>query len=829
MNTSTQRLHRTRLSAPRSGETWWLSSPDSTPIPAEVPGSVHPDLLAAGALEDPYYRDNERLQFWIGETDWTYHRAFTVTEAMVSAARVLLRCHGLDTLATIRINGSAVGSADNMFRTWEFDVKPYLLAGENRIEITLAAPMPYLREAERENGVCYAWSVGDHRLNSGAWIRKSPCNFGWDWGPKLVTSGIWRDIDLVAFSEARLTDIAFTQDHTQAGRVLLTIHGQAEVVGSSVLNVAVDLMLDDIPVAGARAALVDGAWSCTLEVEDPQLWWINGLGGQPLYTVHTRLMVGDTEIDSDQRHIGLRVLRLERQPDTWGESFTFSINGVPFFAKGANWIPADSFPARLSEADYEGLIASAAEAHMNMLRVWGGGIYESDAFYDLCDRYGIAVWQDFMFACGTYPADNDAFMENVRAEAEDNVRRLRHHAALALWCGNNEIEQGLVATARTETTMSWDDYSRLFDALLPSITRALDPQRDYWPGSPHSPCDDREFWFNPTCGDTHLWGVWHAKEPLEWYRLSGHRFVSEFGFQSFPEPSIIRTFTLPEDRALESPVMTYHQRSGIGNTTIMYYMRDWFREPTTFEAAVWMSQILQGFFMKYAIEHWRRSMPQTMGTLYWQLNDLWPAPSWSSLDYRGNWKALHYMAKRFYAPLLISAVEDAQQRTMTVYVTNDHLHPVSGTVTAVLMTPQGDTLHTWEMAIEAAANASTQAAVVDCAPYDSGHAILWLALRVGGEVVSRDVAIFARFKDLDLPAPAIQLTETGRDDEGVTLALRSDVPALWVWLEHPEHPVRFSDNFFHLMPGDVYTVRAPAGTDAAAVRVWTLTDTYAGL
>ena len=498
---------------------WVLHGPvPYDPVPAQVPGCVHLDLMAAGLLQDLNFRDREKDQNFIGETDWRYRRSFEATPDLLAHDRVLLRCAGLDTLAAIRINDAVIGTADNMFRTWEYDVSPFLQPGGNTIEVIFSAPMPWLRQNEAEKGLLYAWSIGEHRLNAGAWLRKEPCNFGWDWGPTTVTSGIWRTIELVGFGMARLDDVRVLQDHPTPGRVTLTIAGAVERVGAGDLMASVTLSLHGQAVATATVAVQDGHFTADLLVADPALWWTNGLGAQPLYTVSVRLRRGETELDSWARRIGLRTLTLERNPDAWGESFTFAINGVPFFAKGANWIPMDPFSARIRRAQYEPILQAAADAHMNMLRVWGGGIYEDDDFFDLCDELGIAVWQDFMFACGTYPATDAAFMANVAAEARDNVRRLRHHASLALWCGNNELEQGLVGPGWTEKTMTWADYGKLFDELLPDIVREEDPQRPYWPCSPHTPVGDRANFNDPTSGDAHLWGVWHGKLPAEWYR-----------------------------------------------------------------------------------------------------------------------------------------------------------------------------------------------------------------------------------------------------------------------------------------------------------------------
>lgn len=810
---------------------WTLHGPPPyDALPAAVPGCVHLDLEAAGLLPDLNYRDNERAQMFIGETNWAYRRAFDLPDDLLAHERVLLRCAGLDTLATIRVNDAVIGTADNMFRAWEFDVKPHLRPGDNVIEVAFAAPMPYLRRMEAEKGVLYAWSIGDHRLNAAAWLRKEPCNFGWDWGPKTVTSGIWRPIELVAFGTVRLGDVRVLQDHSAPGRVTLTIEGAVERLNDAPLTAEIAIGLNGEQVAETRAAVDGERFSAAVTLDAPQLWWTNGLGGQPLYTVQVRLTAADAELDTWTRRIGLRTLTFERRADAWGESFEFAINGVPFFAKGADWIPADPFSARVGRAHYEPLLRTAADAHMNMLRAWGGGVYEDDAFFDLCDELGLAVWQDFIFSCSTYPATDDAFMANVEAEARDNIRRLRHHPSLALWCGNNELEQGLVAPEWTATTMSWADYGRLFDDLLPRVAREEDPQRPYWPASPHTPVGDRADFNDPASGDAHLWGVWHGRLPVETYRANFHRFISEFGFQSFPEPHVVNAYTLPEDRNLTSYVMEYHQRSGIGNATIMHYLLAWFRMPTSTWGMIWSSQILQAEIIKYAIEHWRRNMPRTMGALYWQLNDIWPGPSWSSLDVQGRWKALHYAARRFFSPLLVSGAEDRERGTIDVAITSDRLEPAAGEVRWTVTTTYGERLAEGAQAVEIAPNSVTHALTLDCAAQiaqaGARRLLVWLELSMNGETVSDNLVTFAPPKHLDLPGPAVRLDVQPRGDGAWEVTLATDQPALWVWLEHEQRPIRASDNFFHLAPGAVrhVVVEGTAGLLPELLRVHSIVD-----
>ena len=426
-------------------------------IPATVPGCVHTDLLAAKEIPDPFYGDNELQVRWVEEADWRYRRTFSVTEDFLQRKQVLLHCAGLDTLATVWLNGRVIGGSDNMFRSWEFDVKEHLQPGENEIEILFASALRIGQEKLAEHYI-HSWSTDSHKLPGGNYVRKAAYHFGWDWGPKLVTCGIWRDIELLAF-DSRLADVHVTQDHSQAGQVMLRAQVQIETAGSQGLSVACAVAYAEEPVIAQETPLAGDMVTVELPVIAPQLWWPNGLGEQPLYNVEVRLLDAQgATLDRWQKRTGLRTVELDRHEDEWGESFQFRVNGVPFFAKGANWIPADNFVTRLSEAHYRQLLEDAAAANMNMLRVWGGGIYEQDCFYDLCDELGICIWQDFMFACATYPTFDDGFMATVEQEAIDNIRRLRHHACLALWCGNNELEQGLVSETWTQISMSLEDY-----------------------------------------------------------------------------------------------------------------------------------------------------------------------------------------------------------------------------------------------------------------------------------------------------------------------------------------------------------------------------------
>ena len=804
-------------------------------FPAQVPGCVHTDLLAAGKIEEPFYRDNEDRLQWVGETDWRYTRVIDVPASLLAHARVLLRCEGLDTLATIILNGTEIGRTDNMFRTWEFEVKNILRAGENTIEVRFDSPLPYIKARQQERKIG-EWS-GPREVNGRAWVRKQPCNFGWDWGPRLITCGIWRPMHVLAFDHARLTDVQVTQEHQPSGAVELTVTATADIINATPLTAAVTVSLDGKTVAETRVPLAGQSATAQLTVTQPQLWWPNGLGAQPLYEVQVTLLAdGNLPCDTVTRRIGLRTLRLDRHPDQWGESFQFVVNGVPFFAKGANWIPSDAFVTRVTREHYRDLLTSAAQANMNMLRSWGGGIYEPDDFFELCDELGLCVWQDFIFSCAAYPAFDEAFMRNVRVEAEENVRRLRHHPSLALWCGNNELEMFFRAKDCSQGQMSEEEYDSLFDVLLAEVVHEFDSARDYWPCSPHTPVGDRYNFNDPASGDAHLWDVWHGRKPFEWYRTCEHRFNSEFGFQSFPEPKTTYGYTLPQDRNVTTYVMEHHQRSGIGNAVIMQYMLDWYRLPGSFEMTLWLSQVLQGMAIKYAVEHWRRAMPRGMGTLYWQLNDNWPVASWSSIDYHGRWKALHYMAKNFYAPLLISGVEDLTAGTVEIHVTSDRRDACAGDARWTLTDIAGKEIAGGERAVQIPALGNSLVETLDLQRYlqefGPRNLLLWLELTVASEPVSTNLVLFARPKHIELADPHITTTVTGTNKEDFVITLTAESPALWAWLELDGVDAGCSDNFFHLRPGvPVEVTLSPAAALSREevekrLRVHSLIDTY---
>jgi len=802
-------------------------------VPATVPGCVHLDLIAAGKLPDLFWRDNEDQYHWVAQRDWQYARDVTVDASLLASERIWLRCDGLDTLAEVTINGIAVLGADNMFRTWEVDAKAALKLGRNRIVVTFRSPLPVMAAGQKKRHL-HAWNLFRPEYAGNGWVRKMACSFGWDWGPMAAGCGIWRGIALIAADGARLGPVRLRQRHHDGG-VDLAVEATVERSSGAGWRLRATAEIDDRVVARLEA---DAATPLTLAIADPQLWWPNGMGAQALYRITVELIRADGAIvDRWSRSTGLRTIAVVREKDAWGESFAFACNGVQMFAKGTNWIPADIFVPRLRRADYERLLGAAADANMNMIRAWGGGIYEQDDFYEVCDQRGLLVWQDFMFACSTYPTHEPAFMASVRAEAVDNLRRLRHHPSIALWCGNNELEQGLVGPAWTATQMSWDDYGKLFDHLLPELVAAEDGERAYWPCSPHTPHGERTNFNDPTCGDAHCWDVWGRWLPFEGQRAWNHRFQSEFGFQSFPEPRTLAAFAAPEDMNLTSYIMDFHQRSaGRGNKCILAYIADYFRVPKDLEQTIWTTQLSQALCIQIAVEHARRSQPRCMGTLYWQINDLWPAATWSSIDVFGRWKALHHFARRFYAPVLVSGLEDPKASTVEVHVSS-HLPRAAKLRASWRITDvDGTRLATGKADVEAASQSAQRVAVVDLAKLVAKHTqrrlLVWLAVSEGAEVLSTNLVTLARPKHLELPRGTVKATVKAAGAGAFAVTLTSKIPALWTRQELAGQDAAWSDNWLHLDGAAARTVTvhpAKALTLAQvrkALRVTDLANTY---
>ncbi len=797
-------------------------------LPANVPGGVHTDLLAAGRIADPFVGDEEKRVQWVAERDWEYRRVFHVESGLHEADRVFILCEGLDTLAEVRLNGELLGRTDNMFRSYRWEVKHLLRAGENEVRVLFRSPVQYVTERQRERPMVDVNDV----IHGAPYLRKAPSHFGWDWGPKLPAIGIRRPIRLEGYNAARLTDVHIRQRH-EHGQVAVAATVATERWGQAPLHATLRLTTPDGQTQTAAIALDTDHQTLELTVDQPQLWWPHGYGAQPLYRVEVLLTSGDTLLDRRAYQVGLRTIELRQEPDNWGRSFTFVVNGVPIFAKGSNWIPADSFPTRISAARLEHLLGSAATAHHNMVRVWGGGYYEDEAFYDLCDRYGLLVWQDFMFACAVYPLNDAELLDTIKAEVVENVQRLRHRACLALWCGNNEIETAWVSWGwdRPELADLKAAYDHFFHQLLPAWVAPEDPDTTYWASSPSSgkPFDDPN---GGTVGDMHEWTVWHAMKPLKHYRDISSRFVSEFGFQSLPNIRTVATYAEPPEWNMTSYIMEHHQRNAAGNGKMITYLTDHFRLPKDFTALVYLTQLLQSEAMRIGVEHWRRD-PACSGVLYWQLNDCWPVASWSSMDYFGRWKAAHYGSQRFYTPLLLS-VEDRPER-MAIFITNDATTSWTGQLDWSLETLGGERLEGGEVDVSVEPQATMVVHTLDIAERISDaqrrQTILVCELRHGDELVQTVVTPFGPTKHLSLEDPQIGV-EVQADGDRWSIQLQARSLARFVELAIEGVDALFSDNYFDLPAGRAARVRCalPEGWTPArvqdALRIRSLWDSY---
>jgi beta-mannosidase len=798
-------------------------------LPAKVPGGVHTDLLALELIPDPFVGDNEARVQWVAEMDWEYHLNFSPQTNLLSQSTIELVCDGLDTLAELSLNGELLGKAENAFRQYRFDLKPLLREGENQLVIRFTSPVRYCAEKQAQEpmvGVSQALPGGPH-------LRKAPCQFGWDWGPQLPPIGIWKDIRLEAWSETRLENVHLRQKHS-GGKVVVSAQVlTARPVSGCTAQLEVNAP-DNGRVISKEASFEGQTCLLELEVDDPQLWWPNGYGAQPLYGITVRLEKEGNLLDQRDYKMGLRTIDLIQEPDEWGESFKFAVNGVSIFAKGSNWIPTDSFPTRITRQKLEKILGDAVLVHQNMLRVWGGGFYESEDFYDLCDQYGILVWQDFIFSCSMYPLGLPDFLENVQEEVIQNVRRLRHRTSLALWCGNNEMEEGWVDWQWDKSTFGYleEAYDRFFHHQLKEWCQKEDPDRPYWPSSPSSGTPFK----NPNGqerGDAHYWQVWHGRLPFSAYRQQFPRFMSEFGFQSLPPMPTVRSFADQADLNMTSYIMERHQKNQRGNELIVSQMLDQYRLPKDFEALDYLSMVLQANGIRYGVEHWRRNNHRIAGTLYWQLNDCWPVASWSSLDYFGRWKALHYAARHFFAPVMLS-IEDAGL-LQKVYMTNDTLEVVEGEIRVKVENLAGEILYSADTAARAAAQATTQIYDLDCGSIFSGNEareVYFMAeFWQDGQMKDRKVTFFAPVKHFSLKEPGIRSTIEVLDGEA-RIELRSDSLALQVELSFPGLNCVFSDNYFDLPPGTPIIVKTYLNQDFSVeelnslLRVQTIYDSY---
>ncbi|XHR28942.1 MAG: glycoside hydrolase family 2 protein [Chthoniobacteraceae bacterium] len=817
-----------RISLPLNDQ-WQFQAPGSARwLAATVPGCIHTDLRRHALIPDPFWGSNETELQWIEERDWRYRCDFEATPEWLAHEHLELVAEGLDTVATVWLNGQVILETENMFIGHRAEVSGLLRRGKNRLEILFGSPMNTIRSRQAP-GDLREWN---DPVGGSAHLRKGGFAFGWDWGPRFVASGIYKPIRLEAWSGNRFENVRLRQKHG-AKAVEITVAAETGKKGAGKLRGTLSLR-------GAVVAELSGG---KFVVHAPELWWPNGYGEQPLYTVELELVEKGEVLDTWSSRVGLRTIELDRHADEFGESFQFVVNGLPIFAKGASWIPANSFVSAVDRATYDNLLSSAAAAHMNMIRVWGGGIYEMDDFYDLCDEKGLLVWQDFMFACALYPGGK-GFLASVAEEAAFQVKRLGGHACMALWCGNNEIEQMPQEILKSRERKK--AYEDVFYKILPDAVSRWDGVTPYWPSSPHNPKGYRHGHINEAAGDAHFWDVWHLRKPVKRYEEASFRFYSEFGMQSYSSPEVTAAFCPPEELNIFAPAMENHQKNGSGNAIILDYVSRRYRMPAGYDALAYLSQLNQAYCMKVAVEHFRRSMPRTMGALYWQLNDCWPVFSWSSLEFGGKWKALHWAAKRFFAPVLVSAWVPGDESVGTgnslistihdvlLYTVYDGVRPTTGKLEWKLCHLDGRVLEAGEKKVTLRYGKSQLARKLDYAEAMKRHGASSLYLRVRLEsaegAVSEDTVFLTAPRRVNFPrAPISTCLEPVAEGEW-ELTLVSDVLQYQCEIILPG--VQTDDNFFDLYPGEPRHIRLRAAGPVGqrriekALRVRSLVDTY---
>ena len=773
-------------------------------LPASVPGSVYHDLMQNGKMDDPFWRDNFPKALKRMDHDYEYKTEFAADKALLKSDAVLLRFEGIDTVADVFLNGEKLGHTENMHRTFEFEVKDLLKEEGNELRVLLHSPTRFIKEEYKHNVA----DGSEEAMVGFANLRKTHCMFGWDWGPRLPDAGLWRPVKLLGIEKARVDSVYVTQKH-EDGRVTLHFDVDADVYDREALMGYTVLITDP----DGKETLCKGSPE-EIVIERPQLWWPNGFGAQPLYTVEVRLYAGGKQVDAWKKRIGLRTLTMHIEKDAYGESFAHEVNGVQVFAMGADYIPEDSIFPRINEARTRELLRQCKEAHFNTIRVWGGGYYPDDWFYDACDEMGLMVWQDFLFACAVYNL-TDEFEDNIRAEFADNIKRLRHHASLALWCGNNEMEMFVERGLWVKTPIQKSDYVKMYEYILPKVLKELDPQTFYWPASPSSGggFDDPNGFDR---GDVHYWDVWHGNVPFTDYRRYYFRYLSEFGFQSFPSVETVKTFALPEDCNPFSYVMEKHQRNNAANGKIMNYLYQTYLYPTSFDAFVYASQLLQADAIRYGVEHFRRNRGRCMGAIYWQLNDCWPVISWASIDYCGRWKALHYAAKRFFRPLTLSCAEEglltqnpninferyeyeenALKKGMRLCVENETMLSHTVEVTWQLRRADASVIRQGRETVTVEPLSSKWLEYEDFADADTFGDYIAYQMTENGAPAASGTALFCAPKHFRFADPQLALRVEG-DEIVVTAAAY----ARSVQILNADDTLKLSDNFFDMNAGE---------------------------
>lgn len=798
--------------------------------PATVPGTVHTDLMNNEIIDDPFFRLNERAVQWIDKEDWMYETTFKVSPNEAASANQQIVFKGLDTYADVYLNHQRILEANNMHRTWTCDVKGILKEGDNLLEVYFHSPIKI--DLPKYDQYDYTFNTGPDQSQNGGifnktlsiFARKAGYHYGWDWGPRLVTSGIWRDIELVTWDGIKIDNVQYIQkevnEHKADLKVITRVYSDQDAK-----NATVAVYADGRKIASKKTALKAGVNTVELDctVKNPRLWWTNGLGSPNLYDFETRVELGK-EMATQSERIGLRSLRLISEPDEWGRSLAFELNGKPVFMKGVDMVPLDNFLPRVSREKYEKHVLDAKNVNMNMIRVWGGGVYEDDYFYDLCDENGILIWQDFMFACSTYPAD-EAFLANIRQEAIDNVERLRNHCSIALWCGNNECQDVYYGWGgrynyykeKGVEELTTKQFKDMYFSTLPEVVEQYGGGISYRPSSPYAFEDTPSDGIN---GDAHYWGVWHGRDSIGHYNNVKARFFSEYGFQSFPEFESVKIYA-PQQRDwdINSEVMMAHQRAGsYANNLIKDYMDQEFRTPADFPTFLYVGTILQGDAIKTAIEAHRRDMPHCMGTLVWQHNDCWPVASWAGRDYYGRWKAQQYYSKAAYDDILVSPV--VINDTITVNIVTDRRTPTEGTFTLTAMTLDGNPIFTKSFGYTASPLTS-QCVFTDHVANllegrDRGDIIFHAAFQTADRTYE-NVGFSTKQKFMNYTSPEYAL-EIVPADGGYDVTIGSDVFARGVFLSLDGIDNFFSDNYFNILPGQKRTIHVATPLSEADFR-----------
>lgn len=794
---------------------------------ASIPGCVHTDLLLNSKIDDPYFRENENRLQWIGEQDWEYRCFLTVDDEFLSFQNIELQFDGLDTYCDVYLNDNKILYANNFFRTWKVDCKKHLRKGENCLRIVFTSSVKQNKMRQQTAKIPL--------FDDNVYTRKPAYHYGWDWGPVYITQGIWRTIYLKAWNDVRICNLHIHQESVTKEKAMVNVVVETE--SSTMEQAEIVLKCLETGKEFAKNIQIKPGSQLTkfsMEITSPKLWWTKQLGVQNFYHFNASVTRKNQKLSELTQRTGLRSLKLVQSPDSLGKTFYFELNGVPVFMKGANYIPQDMFLNRITERDYVGLIKQATDANMNMLRVWGGGFFENDIFYNLCDENGILVWQDFMFACSMYPGDS-AFLDNVKNELIDNIKRLRNHPSIALWCGNNENYIGWKdwrwknKFKAEDTTQVWADYEAIFHKIMPEVLNTFNPGSNYWPSSP------KHGWGYPVNkdGDSHYWGIWHAQEPFEELSKPIHipRFMSEFGFQGCPDFNSVKKYTLPSDWSITSSVMKLHQKHRIGYPVIDKYMEWYYKKPKDFNAYLYVSQILQARGMGYGIEIHRRSRPHCMGTLYWQINDCYPVTSWASVDYYDQWKAMHYMVKKVYADILVSTAQE--DSLVQVYIVSDKLTSTAGKLKVNLVDFSGRILKTKEIIVKVKANTSKiyfSANKSELLKNIDEKACLLTAEFTDKEGNNADnVFYFVQPKDLELSKPQIELKST-KTANGYKLVLSTNTLAKNVFLSFDENEGFFSENYFDIIPGKPVSIEYTTVKEYMDIRkslkIYSLIDSF---